>query len=189
MEFACVPDAPGDYTLTVLVTPIGVVDPIAHLFVVSSTFPAAPDHFEVGPLAAGDSEMITLAISGAMPGDTICLDLALHNATLEQCCEVTVCLDVPSCGTTFVRGDCNADGSIDISDAITMLSILFSGAGPAPCDDACDANDDGSFNIGDAIFLLTTLFSSGAPPPPPNPNCGADPTVDPLGCLMFPPCP
>ncbi|PCJ10830.1 MAG: hypothetical protein COB10_10705, partial [Planctomycetota bacterium] len=59
----------------------------------------------------------------------------------------------------FSRGDCNVDNSLDIADAILGLGILFSGAGPAACDDACDVNDDGSIDIGDPISLLANLFN------------------------------
>ncbi|MGE4602513.1 MAG: hypothetical protein AAEJ65_06380 [Planctomycetota bacterium] len=85
----------------------------------------------------------------------------------------------------FIRGDCNIDNSLDIADAILGLGILFSGAGPAACDDACDVNDDGSIDISDPISLLSNLFNSGPNPPPPN-NCGDDPTTDSLDCQNGP---
>lgn len=86
----------------------------------------------------------------------------------------------------FIRGDCNADSLQDISDAISMLGILFSGQGPPECADACDTNDDGGIDIGDAIFLLNALFAGGAPPPPPYPSCGVDPTdTDALDCGAY----
>ncbi|MGE3166088.1 MAG: hypothetical protein AB7O52_14370 [Planctomycetota bacterium] len=77
-------------------------------------------------------------------------------------------------GTSFRRGDCNADGSVNITDAVRLLGVLFPPAGCIPdtdgipdgppecpiatCRDACDANDDGSVNITDAVFLLGVLF-------------------------------
>lgn len=85
----------------------------------------------------------------------------------------------------FNRGDCNTDNLLNIADAILGLGILFSGAGPANCDDACDINDDGSVDIGDPITLLANLFSSGPNPPPPS-NCGDDPTPDSLDCQTGP---
>ena len=80
---------------------------------------------------------------------------------------------------------------IDIADAITMLSVLFTGAPAPPCADACDANDDGQFNVGDAVYLLNFLFIPGSPPPPPPGMCGCDPTEcapDRLDCVSGP-CP
>ena len=90
----------------------------------------------------------------------------------------------------FARGDCNADDAYNISDAIFLLSDLFViGAPPPPCADACDANDDGAKNIADVVYAFNNLFGSGLNPPAPFPGCGADPTVDPLGCEEYAPCP
>ena len=90
---------------------------------------------------------------------------------------------------SFRRGDCNADGTFDISDTVFLLSALFSG-GPAPaCDDACDNNDDGQVDVADGIYGLGTLFSNGPPPADPFLDCGEDPTEDGLTCDTFPACP
>lgn len=87
----------------------------------------------------------------------------------------------------FERGDASADGTINISDAIYLLSYFFSG-GPAPsCDDSADVNDDGMLNVGDAISILGFLFTMGTPIAPPM-TCGQDPTPDSLTCDAFP-CP
>lgn len=89
----------------------------------------------------------------------------------------------------FRRGDCNADGSFNIADAIFALGILFPGGGTPPtplCVDSCDANDDGNLNIADAIAQLGVLFPSTSPPPtlpaPGSSTCGPDPTMDALTC-------
>ena len=88
----------------------------------------------------------------------------------------------------FVRADANADGTVDIADAIFLLANLF-GGGPSPiCMDSGDTNDDGNIDIADAIYILAFLFGGGPVPPPPFPDCGFDPTADTLGCLSFPPC-
>jgi hypothetical protein len=97
----------------------------------------------------------------------------------------------------FVRGDGNADGGIDTSDAIYLLGCLFLGSACPTCDDAADANDDGNKDIGDPIFLLNWLFLGGVAPATPSSgnttytaeDCGADPTADALGCESFAPCP
>lgn len=84
-------------------------------------------------------------------------------------------------GVRFLRGDANRTGSIDIADAIAVLTFLFAGGAPPSCPDSADANDDGSVNIGDAIYTLGYLFTSGATPPYPFPKPGYDPTNDSLG--------
>ncbi len=90
--------------------------------------------------------------------------------------------------TSFIRGDVNGDGGINIGDAITTLADLFTG-GTIPCDNAADSNDDGTLNIADAIALLAYLFSAGPNPQNPFPDCGIDPTVDALECDAFSACP
>ncbi|MFN0060865.1 MAG: galactose oxidase-like domain-containing protein [Planctomycetota bacterium] len=76
----------------------------------------------------------------------------------------------------FVRGNVNGDGSVNIADAIAILSYLF-GFAPAPVPiAAADSNDDGLVNIADAIYLLSFLFNGGPAPPPPFPVPGEDPT-------------
>ena len=81
------------------------------------------------------------------------------------------------------RGDCNADGQLNIADAIAALSLLFLGSGDPPCADACDVNDDGQIDIADPVFLLDWLFGNGGTLPEPYPFCGNDPTADPLDCI------
>ena len=96
------------------------------------------------------------------------------------------CASDPACnvgGIQFLRGDVNADGSVNIGDAVSLLGFLFSGGDAPVCDDSADVNDDGSMNIGDAVYELGFLFSGGPPPPPPGVTCGNDPTdTDPLEC-------
>jgi len=95
------------------------------------------------------------------------------------------CTAVPG---AFRRAEANADGRLDISDAIFILRYLF-GAGSAPsCLKAADVNDDGSVGIADPIALLSYLFAGGSPPSAPFPGCGPDPTPDDLTCEEYPPC-
>lgn len=106
-------------------------------------------------------------------------------------------------GTPFTRGDCNMDASINIADAVALLTFLFpSGCTPGVdcpeegCTDACDTNDDGNFNIADAVSLLSVLFPMNCTPGVncpglPEPSfCGSDPTDnDGLDCLQYQGCP
>jgi hypothetical protein len=93
-------------------------------------------------------------------------------------------------GVLFIRGDCNTDGEVDISDAVFSLGALFLGDGDLPCGDACDANDDGTVDISDAIATLGVLFLGNGTIPPPGMNeCGLDPTDDETRCTTFDECP
>ncbi|MCA8960153.1 MAG: hypothetical protein KDC38_06550 [Planctomycetes bacterium] len=79
--------------------------------------------------------------------------------------------------TEFIRGYCNADGGFDISDAIFLLSVLFTGGASPTCDASCDMNVDGALDIADAVSMLTSLFVGGSVQPP-FPDCGESPTED-----------
>jgi hypothetical protein len=108
-------------------------------------------------------------------------------------------------GVRFVRGDVDASGRINITDAIFLLDWLFQGGPRPPCVDAADVDDDGGQRpaITDAIALLLWLFQGGRPPMPPGPtqatyalaDCGIDTTSGPperpdaMDCAAFPPCP
>ena len=69
-------------------------------------------------------------------------------------------------------GDFNMDSSLDISDALSMLSFLFSGSARIPCPDqdglfseasiaVSDFNGDESVDISDAVTALSWLFLGG----------------------------
>jgi hypothetical protein len=94
---------------------------------------------------------------------------------------------LPSPVTSFHRGDANVSGTIDIADAIFVLSYLFAKGAMPLCLDATDTNDDGRVNISDAIMLLRYVFGGQALPAPFG-ECGVDPTEDSLDCSSFAPC-
>ncbi|MEM7167354.1 MAG: hypothetical protein AAF581_17970 [Planctomycetota bacterium] len=91
----------------------------------------------------------------------------------------------------FVRGDCNADGSVNLTDPVYVLGYLFPSGTPNPllCLDACDGNDDGGLSLPDAIVMLNALFGQPATPLPAPTACAADPTADGIGCAEFATCP
>ena len=80
-----------------------------------------------------------------------------------------------------MRGDANADGRVDLSDAVATLQYLFAG-GSTSCLDAADADDTGVVEITDPVFLLGALFLGTRAVPAPFPECGTEATGDALGC-------
>jgi hypothetical protein len=83
---------------------------------------------------------------------------------------------------SFIRGEANDDGKLDLSDAVFILGFLFLGATEPTCREALDANDDGGIDIADAISLLGHLFLGS---PPTLPGLGVCETLDgsaTLGC-------
>ncbi len=90
---------------------------------------------------------------------------------------------------SFLRGDCNADGVLDVTDPIANLSFQFIGTFDPPCRDALDFDDSGELDVTDPIANLTHQFVGGPPPAPPGKDtCGVDPTEDKLGCESFAAC-
>ena len=87
----------------------------------------------------------------------------------------------------FDRGDANADGQRDISDALVVLEFLFHAGEEPACLDAADADDSGAVDISDPIVLLGHLFLGAGPLPAPFPDCGAG-RAGGLGCASYPPC-
>lgn len=129
-------------------------------------------------------------------GDTVFVDGDLDQNCSSSCGATSGCLvmnTIDFCPQDdFVRGDCGADGLVNIADAVFMLGVIF----PAPggpdvpdCVAACDANDDGALNIADAVALLAALFQPPAGALPDPVACGQDPTQDMLGCDDFSVCP
>jgi hypothetical protein len=55
-------------------------------------------------------------------------------------------------------GDVNFDESVDITDAVAVLSFLFQGADAPLCLSAGDYNRDGGINLSDPIAILGELF-------------------------------
>ncbi|MBI4600950.1 MAG: hypothetical protein HY721_03230 [Planctomycetes bacterium] len=91
--------------------------------------------------------------------------------------------------TAFRRGDANADGAVDVSDAVAILLYRFGGASSAVlCSRSADSDDSGEVDLADAVALLQALFLGAAPPPEPSAACGLDPTRDELTCERHPAC-
>lgn len=66
--------------------------------------------------------------------------------------------------SSYVAGDANGDGAIDVADPIYVLNYLYKD-GPAPVPLAAgDANADCAVDLADAIYLLNYLYKGGAPP-------------------------
>ena len=69
------------------------------------------------------------------------------------------------------RGDANADGEVNLTDAIFTLQWLFQAGDAPPCLASADANADGFIDISDPTFTLNFLYVGGAPYPADPENC------------------
>jgi uncharacterized protein (TIGR02145 family) len=75
-------------------------------------------------------------------------------------------------------GDANTDGTVDISDAVFLISFIFSGGtAPQPLL-AGDANHDEAVDISDAVYLISYIFGGG-----PWPVCPPSVTTAPISAI------
>jgi len=86
----------------------------------------------------------------------------------------------------FRRGDVQADGRINIADALYLLNALFRRGPAPPCARAADANNDGRLSVADGLAALTHVFR-GTPLPAPSLSCGVG-SENALTCESFAPC-
>ena len=91
---------------------------------------------------------------------------------------------------TFIRGDTDTNGRMELTDAIGIFNFLFITGVAPPCFDSADADDNGTIELTDGIRILNVLFLGfGVIPDPGFLNCGPDPTVDQLGACVHEGCP
>ncbi len=65
---------------------------------------------------------------------------------------------------TVGAGDANADGVLDVSDAMFLIQFIFA-SGPAPNPSITgDANCDSAIDLADAVFLIEYKFAGGPAP-------------------------
>jgi len=140
-----------------------------------------------GPLAAADLDRKgTLDIALGTGDGLVILPLDLIPPS-ESDADGDGILD--SCSQApFRRGDWNADGRVDLTDAVALLGRLFLGGEATGCDDSGDADDDGKLDLTDPLRILRHLFQGDAAPPAPHEECGEDLTGDGLACLKYEGC-
>lgn len=129
----------------------------------------APPVFRVTP-GGRDGELRYLGVDLSVLGTSALVDLKRREST-----EVI-----------FRRGDVQADGRINIADALYLLDALFRRGPAPPCARAADVNNDGRLEVADALAVLLHLFR-GTPLPSPSPSCDAG-SENTLTCESFPGC-
>ena len=83
---------------------------------------------------------------------------------------------------TFIRGDVNDDGVVDISDPVATGMFLFLKTLDLDCWKKADSDDNGVVELQDMVFTVNYLFLAGDVFPQPFPERGPDPTADELPC-------
>jgi len=88
---------------------------------------------------------------------------------------------------TFLRGDCNRDGEVDIADGVRLVQYLFLGGVAPECSEGCDTNDDSLLDLADALAVFAYSLGIGPSPPTPAapfPDIGSDSDDDPWDCFF-----
>lgn len=75
-----------------------------------------------------------------------------------------VVLNVVLDPASYVSGDADGSGEIDIDDAVFLIAYIFSGGtSPAPYFSG-DADSSGDIDIDDVVYLINYIFGGGPPP-------------------------
>ncbi len=103
------------------------------------------------------------------------IDEGCHQEKIEE--KIT-----QSC-SSYIRGDANSDGEVDVSDSV-YISMYLRGEAILVCLDAADANADGKVTSDDAKYLLAYLFEGGPKPSAPSdapsrPKQDSSPSISP----------
>lgn len=68
----------------------------------------------------------------------------------------------------FICGDANRDRTLNVGDAVFIVSYIFKGGEAPPWLCAADVNGDSDINVADAVYLVSYIFKGG---PEPAPDC------------------
>jgi Peptidase C10 family/Dockerin type I domain/Thrombospondin type 3 repeat len=68
------------------------------------------------------------------------------------------------CEGTYICGDANVDGTVNVSDGVWIINYVFiSGDPPNPIESG-DTNCDGECNVSDAVWIINYVFVGGNDP-------------------------
>lgn len=144
----CTPGGmPGDYTYTFQFDNL-TQEIIYHVyFEAPPGVTIEPDYvgYAAGINPLQTSGPISITITGATPGSTLCFPISLHSLHLKECCTRTHCVNLPMCGADLLGACCylpaGAGQSVCAimtqSECAALAGGLFHGAGsscaPNPC--------------------------------------------------------
>ncbi len=126
--------------------------------------------------------LVTFGVYDLEPNDTICVIKILTTSKMDpggvqlrqnvddandfiDAHDEIKCENAGPC--ECIPGDANNDGSVNVGDAVYLISYIFKGGPPPVPYTTCsgDANMDCSCNVGDAVYIINYVFKEGPPPP------------------------
>ena len=142
--------------------------------------PAGGAYAQVAEVPASQTSYQDAGLTG---GTQYCYVVRSKAGAAESANSNEKCATAGQPGAALRRGDVDASGALDISDAVGILNYLFLGTGTPGCLEAADTDNNGEVDITDAVNNLGYQFLGQAPPAAPGPEtCGADPKSPFLGC-------
>lgn len=102
--------------------------------------------------------VINDSLIGTAPDSSLMTDFTVTVSDPYWTTDKTVILRV------YICGDVDADGLVNISDAVALINYIFHGGPPPDPESAGDANNDAAVNIADAIYIINYVFKGGPPP-------------------------
>jgi len=156
--------APGIYVA--IATAVDVSgDDISYVFTADNGVDAPT---VIGPQASSEASFDLgegeWTVTVSLDDDPECDDIAA-----DATCSVAVSV-IAGIGP-FVRGDVNADGLVELSDAVFAFGYLFLGGRSPPCLASADTNLEGEVTLTSGVYLLSYLFLGGPEPLAPFQDC------------------
>ena len=156
----------------------GIYDPAARKFEVTATFILEFDDSQLSQFGFVSPFRLTATEKGKIFGvgqiGTIGMNLAgtgqFGLGEFTYTCKTSAAIESTRPEGKTQAGDCNQDNAHDISDPVSMLTILFQGSLEG-CPAAIDVNGDAQRDISDAIFMFSYLFEGSTPPPADEVDC------------------
>jgi len=120
-------------------------------------------------LGGSDSDYgtaIASDVSGCayVTGTTYSTDFPTESPFMTQQGEQDIFISKLSSETSYICGDANNDGDVNVSDAVWVVNYVFVGGDPPDPFEAGDANCDGEVNVSDAVWIVNWVFVGGNDP-------------------------
>ena len=113
------------------------------------------------PLEFCETATFTTRIVGATPGSPVNFIITLHTEDVSECCtreqEIVApdCFDGAAPPSSFIRGDMNEDGALQLDDVGPFVAMLTAGDFHV----IADMNEDGALDLSDIQPFVDALLS------------------------------